>query len=488
VRLFNWLKRASVSKANPQDPVVATWFGGRAASSGATVTAETALQVAAVYACVRILAESIASLPLNLMTQSGARREHATGHPLYWPMKNQPNRWQTSYEWREMMIGHAALRGNAYSEIVPGRANPVAELVPLHPGRVRPFLAPDNALAYEYSPPEGEKRIILGHEMHHLRGLSSDGYVGLSPVDLMREPIGLAIAQEQHGGSFFGNGATPGGVLEHPGVISDEAATRLKKAWEQRHQGAGNAHRLAVLEEGMKWQTIGIEPEKAQLLGSRKFQVTEIARIFRIPPHMLADLERATFSNIEHQGLEFVIHTLMPWLVRWEQALLRDLITKANQRTHYWKFNTDALLRGDTKTRFEAYAVGRGWGWLSVNDVREKEDQNPITDGDQYLVPLNMTTADKLGADDGMSAATAERIARKEHRAFTRALHTEAPPDMPEWVEDFCDKHAVWATTVAGKDTSAVVEHLRTNWQDLPRDADEFISERAAQYLEVMCG
>lgn len=478
-------KRASFSRADPRDPVVAKWFGGRGTVSGVDVTPETAMTLTAVFGCIRILSETIAALPINLLRRRSGRVEHATQLPLYNKVKHQPNRWQTSFEWREMMIGHAALRGNAYSEIISVPAGPVNELIPLHPDRVRPFRAPDGTIAYEYSPPDGDRRVILAHEMHHLRGLSSDGIVGLDVFDLLRETFGLTMATEQHGAAFFGNGANPGGVLEHPGKLGEEASSRLVKSWNARHQGAASASKLAVLEEGMQYRAIGVEPEKAQFLETRKFQVTDIARAFRIPPHMLADLDRATFSNIEHQSLEFVMHTLTPWLVRWEQALSRDLLTRERRRDHFFKFSVDGLLRGDIKSRYEAYRTGREWGWLSVNDVRTKEDMNPVEGGDQYLVPLNMTTPDNLGREP-MQQASAERIARKEHRAVSRAV--KRPETFPAWLDGFCTDHARWASEVLGVDASSVVDALRSSWQDMPADEVEYVEQRAAEIMRLING
>jgi hypothetical protein len=231
----------------------------------------------------------------------------------------------------------------------------------------------------------------------HLRGLSSDGLVGLSPIQLMRQAIGLGMATEEFGARFFGNDARPGGVLQHPGVLGNEAFERLQSSWETRHGGLSNSHRVAILEEGMQYSQIGIPPEDAQFLETRKFQVTEIARAFRVPPHMLADLERATFSNIEHQSIEFVVHSIRPWLVRWEQSIQQQLMLDRDRQKYFAEFVVDGLLRGDTVSRYQAYATGRQNGWLSANDIRTLENMNPVDGGDIYLVPLNMVPADMAG-------------------------------------------------------------------------------------------
>ena len=229
----------------------------------------------------------------------------------------------------------------------------------------------------------------------HLRGLSNDGLDGYSPISLMRQAIGLSMAAEKFGAKFFGNDARPGGILLHPGQLGDEAAKRLTETWESRHGGLSGAHRVAVLEEGLSYKEIGIPPDDAQFLETRKFQVNEIARIYRIPPHMLADLERATFSNIEHQSIDFVTHTIRPWLVRWEQSIKQNLMVPADRDRYFAEFLVDGLLRGDTKSRYEAYAIGRQNGWFSADDIREMENLNPLPDGkgEEYLIPLNMIPA-----------------------------------------------------------------------------------------------
>ena len=304
--------------------------------------------------------------------------------------------------------GRLALRGNAYARIVPADGNPVAELVPLHPDRIRvlPQLV-GGRLAYEYWPRSGPREVLLQDEVVHLRGLSisEDGLLGLSPIDCMREAIGLALAAEAYGARFYRNDARPGVVLKHPGRLSAEAAARLKHAWDQRFEGVHNAHRTAVLEEGMAVETIGMTAEQAQFLETRKFQRIEIAAMFGVPPHKIGDLERATFSNIEHQAIEVVTDTIRPWAVAWEQALTRDLFTQEMRRTHMLAFNLDGLLRGDIESRYRAYATGRQWGWLSANDVREREDMNRIDEGDLYMAPVNMTPADKLGSSNQTAAA-----------------------------------------------------------------------------------
>jgi len=413
------------SLANPDKWLVEWFAGGGKAASGVTVNENTALNSTAVFACVRILAETIASLPLVVYErlESGGK-QRAQGHYLYSILHDQPNPEMTSFEFRETLMGHLALWGNAYAEIERDNAGRVVGLWPLRPDKMR-VMRDEQSLRYEYQlPNSGTVAVLRQQNVLHIRGLSSNGIVGYSPIRLAREAIGLALATEEFGARFFGQGSRPSGVLEHPGQLSEEAAKRLRKSWEELHSGLSNAHRIAILEEGMSWKQIGVPPEDAQFLETRKFQITEIARIYRIPPHMLADLERATFSNIEHQAIEFVVHTIRPWLVRWEQALKRDLFMPAERDIYFAEFLVDGLLRGDIESRYRAYSVGRQWGWLSANDVRELENMNPIEGGDTYLIPLNMVPAgsssEAQGQTEGVRALPVGSEERARRAAGTR--------------------------------------------------------------------
>lgn len=392
-------KRSSVvSPTHPRDPVLAEiWGNASNTAAGVRVTADTALQIIAVYAAVRVIAEAIASLPLRLYRRRrDDTRELARNHGLDRVLHMQPNEWQTSFEWREMTMGHVLLRGNAYSEVIYNNSGSVAQLIPLRPDRVTPFRAPDGQIAYEHYPDNGERRILLFNEVHHIRGLSTDGLMGLDPIALARQSLGMTAAAEEFGARFFGNGTVVGGYLRHPNQLSEEAQHRLVKAWEDRHQGVTRSHRPAVLEEGMEWQSLGIEPEKAQFLETRKFQVNEIARMFRVPPHMLGDLERATFSNIEHQSTEFVRDTLRPWLVRHEQAIWRDLLSTEGQRTYYAEYNAEGLLRGDLQSRAQFYKDMWNISVFSANDIRRKENMDPYEGGDAHYVQVNMQPANGI--------------------------------------------------------------------------------------------
>ncbi|HML40359.1 MAG TPA: phage portal protein [Bellilinea sp.] len=364
------------------------------------MTPERSLQSSAVWACVRLLAESAAALPLHLYQRQAGGRRRAEGHPLYGVLHDAANDEMTAYELRRLQMVQLGLRGNSYAYIEWNNRGDITALWPINPASVAILReAGTNRRWYGVELPErfGRQWVVLPDErIWHLRGLGVDGEVGLTPIQVHRNSIGLALATEDYGSRFFSNGAQPGFVLVHPNKLSDSAYTRLKEAWENRHMGLENAHKVAILEEGLKPEKLGVSPEEAQFLETRKFQVSEIARIYHVPPHMVGDLDKATFSNIEHQGIEFVVYSLMPWLINLEQSAGLKLLTPTERKTYFVKHSVEGLLRGDTASRYAAYAVARQWGWMSANDVRELEDMNPVEGGDIYLVPMNMMAADQV--------------------------------------------------------------------------------------------
>jgi len=358
-------------------------------SAGVSVTEETALTTSAVYACVKVIAESIASLPLHLMREKSGVKIRARDHPLFGVLHDLANEETTSLNFREAMLASLLLWGNAYAKIERGVDGHVSALWFLRPRQVEVGRDKDDKIFYRYTNANGTVKEYKASEIFHVLGFSLDGVKGVSPIRQAKQTIGLTMATEEYGAKFFSNGARPGGVLETAGVVKDPE--RLRAAWNAQFQGSRNGHRVAVLEEGVKYHTIGIPPDEAQFLETRKFQLGEICRIFRVPPHMIADLDRATFSNIEHQSIEFVQHTLRPWIVRFEQAIYKSLLNEYERKTYYARFNVDGLLRGDYASRMQGYAIGRQNGWLSANDIRELEDMNPIEGGGVYLVNGNMT-------------------------------------------------------------------------------------------------
>lgn len=379
-------------------------------TSGKAVNERTAMQTTAVYSCVRILAEAVASLPLHIYRYSDTGKERVPEHPLYTILHDEPNVDMTSFVFRETMMSHLLVYGNAYSQIIRDGAGRVLGLYPLLPDKMEVDRLENGELVYYYSRNSEENpnfrdmgRIALRHQdVLHIPGLGFDGLVGYSPIAMAKNAVGMTLACEEYGASFFANGANPGGVLEHPGVLKDPG--KVRESWNSVYRGSGNAHKIAVLEEGMKYQQIGIPPEEAQFLETRKFQINEITRLYRIPPHMVGDLEKSSFSNIEQQSLEFVKYTLDPWVIRWEQSLQKALLLPEEKREYFIKLNVDGLLRGDYQSRMSGYATARQNGWMSANDIREMEDLNPIPEeegGGLYLINGNMTKLKDAGIFSG---------------------------------------------------------------------------------------
>ena len=404
--LRNWLRPKAREAKNHQLTSSYSFLFGPT-SSGRPVTERSAMQMTAVYGCVRILAEAIAGLPLHVYRyKDGGGKEKALDHPLYRLLHDEPNPEMTSFVFRETLMTHLLLWGNAFAQIVRNGLGEVIGLYPLQPNRMSVGRDLDtNQLYYEYQTswdePAGEYKTVrlTPADVLHIPGLGFDGLVGYSPIAMARNAIGLAQATEDYGASFFANGAAPGGVLEHPGTIKDPS--RVRESWQQTFGGAKNGNKVAVLEEGMKYTPISVSPEQAQFLETRKFQLNEIARIFRIPPHMIGDLEKSSFSNIEQQSLEFVKYTLDPWVIRWEQAITKTLLNPREKQQLFVKFNVEGLLRGDYQSRMEGYAVARQNGWMSANDIRELENLDRITleaGGDLYLVNGNMLPLGLAGA------------------------------------------------------------------------------------------
>ena len=381
------------------------FLGG--STSGKAVTERSAMQMTAVYSCVRILAEAIAGLPLHLYTyKEDGGKEKAIGHPLYLLLHDEPNPEMSSFVFRETLMTHLLLWGNAYAQIIRNGKGEVVALYPLMPNRMTVDRDSSGQLFYSYqmnnsdAPTMKTGTVILKpSDVLHIPGLGFDGLVGYSPIAMAKNAIGLAIATEEYGAKFFANGATPGGLLEYPGTVKDP--DRVRESWNKGFSGSQNAGKVAILEEGMKYTPISIAPEQAQFLETRKFQINEIARIFRVPPHMVGDLEKSSFSNIEQQSLEFVKYTLDPWVVRWEQSLSRALFTPEEKKQYFFKFNVEGLLRGDYQSRMNGYATARQNGWMSANDIRELEnlDRIPTEEGgDLYLINGNMLPLVHAGA------------------------------------------------------------------------------------------
>ena len=371
-------------------------LGGARSDAGPLVTVESALALTAVQNCVSLLAESIAQLPLDIFrrTEDGGR-ESAKDHALHRILAYAPNGWQTPLEYLEQSQMKAGTRGNSISLIQRDVAGTVTGLLPVPTESVQVLKGPDLMPYYRI---DGQDPIPQ-RMVHHVRWLSLNGYVGVSPIMLHANAIGHAQAIQHYAGKSFLNGTALSGVIERPreaSPIKDPSVIdRITDQWQQRYGGSGNAKRVAMLQEGMTFRALSMTNVDAELILALKLAGLDIARIYKVPPHMIGELDKATFSNIEHQAIQFVIYTLLPWIKRHEQAMMRDLLLSNERDEYYIEFNVSGLLRGDQASRYAAYAVARQWGWLSVNDIRRLENMPPIKGGDTYLQPLNMVDAAK---------------------------------------------------------------------------------------------
>ncbi|MDP9192284.1 MAG: phage portal protein [Acidobacteriota bacterium] len=444
------------------DPFDDRWYGSieQPSASGINVTPDMAMKTSAVYACVRFIAETISTLPLHMYeVRAGGGKDRADDHPLADVISYQPNDSQTAVEFWEMIVGHAVLRGNGYAIIQPGRRGMSDQLIPVHPGRVTPKRLTNGKVRYEITQEDNQPAEKYEQdEIFHLRGLSSDGLTGLSPIALAKDSVGLSLAAESYGARFFSQNANPSGVLEHPGKLGDEAYKRVRSSWQERNAGLENAHKTAILEEGMKWSQIGMTSEDAQFLETRQFQLSDIARWFRVPPHIIGDLVRSTNNNIEHQGIEVVVYTIRPWCVRIEQVTRKSLI--AEPKRYFASFVLDGLLRGDSKNRADAFQTMRQNGVINADEWRAYENMNPIEDGSgqMYLqmanmVPLGTEPAEpppatvelteeppkKTDKSRQLAEKAASRLVRKEIVAVRRnaAKLASEPEGWETWLNAF---------------------------------------------------
>lgn len=430
-----------------------SWKGSNALS-GVNVTPDTALTFSAVFAAHKILAESTAMLPLFLLKRLKPRgKEHATTHPLYNVLHDAANPEMDSYLVRETMTAHLVGWGRAHAKIDYDENGQVKYLWPIHPSRVTQKRNAQLELVFDVSMPDGQKKTYPYWQMMFLRGLSPDGINVYTPVKLAKQGIGLALAAEGFGSTLFANGATPNGILTTDQRLSDKGYRRMQDDWRARHGGVSNANNTAILEEGLKWQSTSLPSDDAQFLQTRVFQVEEIARWYRIPNMMLnMSGANSTYASVEAYGLQFVIYTLYPWLVRWEKGISTQLLLERERSKYFAEHLMTAILRGDTQSRYAAYAQGRQWGWLSINDIRELENMNPIEGGDTYLQPLNMVdTKNPLAVTDiqrkflPVLVEAVGRVLRREANdvrgAVQRILIKRGAEDFTVWMGEFYAEH-----------------------------------------------
>jgi HK97 family phage portal protein len=429
------------------------WFSGGASRAGISVTETSAMRVAAVFACVNCISWDLASLPVITYERLPERgKKRAPAHSVYHLLHDEPNPEQTAFQFLASRQVDALLSGNGYAEIEFQAGRPAA-LWPIPSGRCLPMRTNDasHQLYYRVTLPDGTPKDLQPYRVLHLAGLSRDGIAGMSIIRQARESVGLALAQEEFGASFFGQGTNIGAIAIHPKALTEQGHKNLQESLAVQSEGLGRSHRLMLLEEDIKIEKMTIQPDDAQFIEGRYFQIEDIARMFRVPPHKIGHLLRATFSNIEQQNTEYYISTLRPWLVNWEQEIKRKLFTPWDGDKYFSAFLFDSLLRGDTLARYQAYQLGRNGGFLSVNEIREMENLNPIDGGDEYLQPLNMTAVGEDGAGTAAPAPAPddlkqqvlqyvlENIADRESQNLTRALKKYAgqPAALARWADDY---------------------------------------------------
>lgn len=412
---------SKIKAADDRSPFGDFWFEPIASRSitGARVSSETAMQLSAVFRAVSLISGHIAMLPLVLKKRGSMAR--IKDHPLL-KLFRKPNRWQNGLEWRQMLMAHLLLRGNAYSEIIDNARGEVIELIPLHPDRTCIEQLPNGDYRYRVTDNTGSERILARGQVWHLRGLSSNGLTGLSVIECARESMGLGLSAQSYGARFFANDARPaGGWVEYPGKFADRAARQLFRESVQEAQGAANRGKMMVLDNGMKYHEVGINNKDSQFLESRQFQITELARWFGVPPHKLAELSRATFSNIEQQALEYVTDSLMIWTEIWE-ASIEDILLFDDENLEV-EFDFRKLLRGDSNARYGNYQKGISAGWLTRNEAREDDGREPLDGLDEPLRPLNMV--EESDAEDQEEGAEADEPPAQKEKEPTPPADTD---------------------------------------------------------------
>lgn len=469
----------SLFKAAGQDrsPFGDFWFepvSGRSAT-GLRVSAESAMRLSAVWACVRILAETLASMPFVMYRyKANGAKEVILDHPLVRLFTKAPCETMTPFEWRELLQTYLVLRGNAYCQIITNARGEITQLIPIHPDRIKIEMLSGTNYRYRILQASGTDLVLTRGEIWHLRGMSLDGILGLNPIEVARDAVGMGLSAQEYGARFFQNNARPGGVIEFNGSFkTQDARQAFIDSW-QRGQAGLNQGKTAVLEHDMKYKEIGLNNSDAQFIEARKFQVTEIARMFRVPPHMIADLDRATFSNIEHQSLEFVLHTMTPWAERWESSIESSLLLEGEESIEV-EFDFTSLLRGDHEARGKYYNMGITNGWLTRNEARLMEGYDPLPGLDAPLQPLNMVPAGtsisepaKLPQPDQarlakLATAAAERVARKEWQLVKAAAKQE---DWPAAVRAAYQSHEAFVAVCMGCSPDEAREYCNARMGD----------------------
>lgn len=415
LKLFGYEKTAATYRDT--SGWFADWIrGGGPTVSGQNISNDSALTISTVFACINNISTDVAKVPIKVYQKKNGTRKELTDHPLRRVLDKQPNPYMTAMMYRQAATAHVLGWGNMYSEIIKDRTGAVVELWPLNPSKTA--IKKDSQtgrIYYEIYNEQGQKVELWGENVLHVAGLGFDGYQGYNVIHYARESLGLTKATEKFGAAFFGNGATPGGFLEHPSKIGEQAMTNLSNSINKNHQGADSSHKLMILEEGMKFNQNSIPPEESQFLETRQFSIPEICRWFRMPPHKVSDLTRATFSNIEEQSLEYVTDTLTPWFRRWEQSIWMKLLSEKEKNDGiYVEHVAEGLLRGNIAARYQAYQIAIGNnnnpGFMTVNEIRDRENLNPTEGGDELFTPQ----AQESFVDDAVVDDMSARIYNRE--------------------------------------------------------------------------
>lgn len=491
--LISALERRSGSHPSNPDRWFIRHIGAPESKAGVAVDEDSALSATAVWAGVRMISETLAMLPCKLKERIDHRTNRdARTMGLYSLLHDAPNTEQTSFEFREMQQGFMLLWGNCYAQLVHDGRGEVSEIWPLVPWRVTPERSKGGALTYRVQLPDnGGYTVLPADDVLHIRGFSSNGLLGDNIVERFRDSIGLSLAAEEFGGRFFGNGLAAGGVLEHPGKLGVAGRKNVRESFNDEHTGVSRSHRLMILEEGMKWHQTTVDPEKAQALETRKFQVTEVARILNLPPHLLKDLERATFTNIEHQGQEFVTYSMQPWLTRWEQRLNRSLLLPSQRSRYFTQFEVKGLLRGDSAARSAFYTAMFNMGAYSPNDILENEDEEPVEGGDQRFVQLNLAPLDKIA--EMVSAQMKAKEAPPPKEPDDVPPKKLPPDDMPEPRSIHADPYTALEPVVraeVGRIVKRRIDRVKGEVRKGPQKfrvwADNFFEKEAALVAESL--
>ncbi len=478
-------------------PIDDFWYQpvGLMTNAGVRMSADTAMTLSTVYACIRILANTLGMLPLPIfehMTDGGKRR--APKHPLYYVLHDRPNNRQTSIQWRQMMVGHMALRGNAYSQIILGNTGYATELIPLNPDRVRVELLETGRLRYRYQPQNGREEVFLQDEILHFSTMSLNGVTGLSLIGLARQSFGLTMALESHGARFFSQGARPGGTLQHPGKLGKEAHERLRDSWKEHYGGLEGAHRPAILEEGMEWKQLSVNNDDAQFLDSRRFQAAEVAQWFGVPLELLQLEGRGTTwgTGIENLLIAFVTFTMDPWFVTMEQTINSKLVLQPDR--FFVEFVREALMRGDGRSRSTFYSRMVPLGVMTRNEVRTRENLNPLPGLDAPLTPLNMSQGGVTQKAMVLALDASGRLVRREISAIRKAApkYADDPEGWRSWVEAFYHDLRGDVAEITHLDSFAVGAYCEDQVRDLMANGVDVLErwdrERPAALAALMMG